>query len=130
MIHKTAFNKIAIMERVCAECGLAVKGRSDKKFCDDACRSAYNNKINSKASAFMKTVNAVLRKNRNILHEFNPEGKTSVSKKKLQKVGFNFDYYTSTYTNKDGKTYYFCYEQGYLPKEDDYCFLVIKKEMV
>lgn len=110
------------------ECGLAVKGRSDKKFCDDGCRSSYNNKANSNSSAFMKKINSVLRRNRLILQEFNPNGKASVSKKNLQKLGFNFDYYTSTFTNKDGKTYYFCYEHGYMPKEDNYCFLVIKQE--
>jgi hypothetical protein len=110
------------------ECGLAVKGRSDKKFCDDSCRSTYNNRVNSRSSAFMKRVNGALRRNRTILQEINPEGKTSVSRMKLRNLGFNFDYYTSTYTNKEGRTYFFCYEQGYLFKDEDYCFLVVKKE--
>ena len=30
-------------EKVCTLCSKTLKGRSDKKFCDDYCRSAYNN---------------------------------------------------------------------------------------
>ena len=33
--------------KTCASCGEIIKGRIDKKFCDDACRSNYNNKLNS-----------------------------------------------------------------------------------
>lgn len=44
--------------------------------------------------------------------------------------GFNFDYYTNIYTTKTGNTYFFCYEQGYLPVEEEYYALVIKQEYV
>jgi hypothetical protein len=110
------------------ECGTPLKGRADKKFCDDACRSTFNNKLNSDSSAFMKRVNGILRKNRNILLEHNPEGKGKVSRKHLLQAGFDFDHFTSIFRNKEGKTYYFCYEHGYLPIENDYYFLVVKKE--
>ena len=30
----------------CLECGEKIIGRSDKKFCNDACRNSYNNKQN------------------------------------------------------------------------------------
>ena len=42
--------------------------------------------------------------------------------------GFNFNYTTNTYTTRAGKTYHFCYEQGYLPTGNDYFALVIRKE--
>ena len=29
-------------EKRCLECGDVIKGRADKKFCDDQCRSNYN----------------------------------------------------------------------------------------
>lgn len=116
------------MDRVCLECGLAVRGRADKKFCDDACRSAYNNRLNLKNTIYIKNINQILRKNRQILLSRNPDGKSKASKKQLMEQGFHFDYFTSKYTNKEGKTYYFCYDQGYLPIENDWFFLVKKQE--
>ncbi|MDZ4758066.1 MAG: hypothetical protein SGJ10_08010 [Bacteroidota bacterium] len=116
------------MEKLCEECGNAIKGRADKKFCDDACRNIFNNKKNSDTSTYVKKVNNILRKNRLTLAKLNPEGKISVSKKQLTDLGFNFDYYTSTYTTKEGKKYFFCYEYGYLPNENEQWFLLVMKK--
>ncbi|MFA6947300.1 MAG: DUF2116 family Zn-ribbon domain-containing protein, partial [Pedobacter sp.] len=33
------------MERECLDCGAALRGRTDKKFCDDQCRSNFNNRM-------------------------------------------------------------------------------------
>jgi hypothetical protein len=110
------------------ECGLTLRGRADKKFCDDSCRSIYNNKRNSETSAYMKRVNGILRKNRIILSQYVHDGKGKASKKQLISEGFNFDFFTSTFINKEGKTYFYCYEHGYLPIENEWYFLVRKKE--
>ncbi|MES2655366.1 MAG: hypothetical protein V4620_07245 [Bacteroidota bacterium] len=115
--------------KTCATCGEPLKGRIDKKFCDDACRSNFNNRLNSDASAFVKLVNNILRKNRRIIEELIPENesKTSVSLKKLQDKGFNFSYHTHTYVTKAGVTYLFCYEYGYLPLEGNF-FTLVRQE--
>ncbi len=86
--------------KTCASCGEIIKGRIDKKFCDDDCRSNFNNRLNSDTSALMKTINNVLRKNRRILESLIPieEGKTKVTLKKLQENGYNFSYQTHSYT--------------------------------
>ncbi|QOI96158.1 MAG: hypothetical protein HRU69_01105 [Flammeovirgaceae bacterium] len=116
-------------EKVCLECGEKIKGRADKKFCSDPCRISYNNKLNSDETNYMRNVNNILRKNRRILTELNTTGKTRVSRSKLNEKGFDFTYFTGTYTTKEGAVYKYCYEQGYLEMDKDYFLLVVKKEM-
>ena len=112
-------------DQMCPECGTSFKGRIDKKFCSDQCRTAFNNRLKSIEHSYIKEVNSVLKKNRRILLHFNPDGKSKVSREALRAKGFNFSYFTSTYTTRDGAQYYYCYDQGYLPLEKDQCLLVI-----
>jgi hypothetical protein len=114
--------------RKCLECGTAFQGRSDKKFCSDQCRTAYNNHLNSDNSHFIRNVTNALRRNRRILSEMNPGGKTTVPRLKLEQEGFNFHYYTSVYTTRDGRMYYYCYDQGYLPLDKQFVLLVVNKD--
>lgn len=117
-------------QKLCPECGSVIKGRADKKFCSDDCRSAFNNAKNRTTNNMMRKVNATLKRNRDILLSFNPDGKANVPKKKLQDAGFNFNYHTNSYTTKAGKTYYFCYDMGYLEYDNEYCSLVVKQEYI
>ena len=116
-------------EKVCLECGEKIIGRADKKFCSDQCRISYNNKLNSDETNYVRNVNNILRKNRRILMELNTTGKTRVSREKMNEKGFDFSYFTSTYTTKEGSLYKYCYEQGYLEVDKNYYLLVVKKEM-
>lgn len=115
-------------EKRCEECGSLIMGRVDKRFCSDQCRNTFNNRLNSDVTNYIRNTNNALRKNRRILMDLNPAGKTKVSRDKLLARGFDFAHFTSTYTTKEGSAYFFCYEQGYLPIEKDYFLLVIKKE--
>ncbi|AVR45004.1 hypothetical protein C7S20_06810 [Christiangramia fulva] len=115
------------MEKHCLECGEVIRGRTDKKFCSDYCRNAYHNKANKDTSNLIRNVNNLLRRNHRILEELNPDGKTSVSRSKLLTKGFNFEYFTSIYTTKAGAQYFFIYDQGYLPLENDFYALVRRK---
>jgi len=114
--------------RLCLDCSSELKGRSDKKFCDDQCRSNYNNRLISENTSYLRQVNSILKRNRRIMEELNPDGKTRISRKKLVAKGFNFDYFTNIYQTQTGKTYYFCYESGYLPLEHDEILLVRKED--
>ena len=117
------------MERACFECGTKLMGRVDQKFCSDQCRNTYNNRQNKDETGYMKNVGRVLRKNRRILRELNPNGKAKCKKQTLLSRGFSFKYFTNVYKTKEGKVYYFVYEYGYLPLDNDFFALVINKEI-
>ena len=112
------------MDKSCLECGEKIIGRSDKKFCNDYCRNAYNNQINKDSKNLIRNTNNKLRKNWRILETLNPEQKTKTHKLKLVNLGFDFNLFTSIYITKAGTTYYFVYNQGYLPLDGDYYALV------
>jgi hypothetical protein len=114
--------------RSCLECGEPFRGRIDKKFCSDTCRIAFNNRLNSDDTSYVRNINNILRRNRRILMSMNPTGKNKVSYEKLRSRGFDFNYFTSTYKTREGAQYYYCYEHGYLPIEKDWFLLVVKKE--
>jgi hypothetical protein len=116
------------MERLCLDCNAVVNGRADKKFCDDQCRTNYNNRIRTENNSFLNEVNRVLKKNRDILRKKNPEGKTKVKRESLLRKGFDFNYHTHIYATQKGSTYIFCYEYGYLPLDNDEVLLVKREE--
>jgi predicted nucleic acid-binding Zn ribbon protein len=122
--------KAEIEQKACLECGSKIIGRADKKFCSDQCRVAYNNRLNSNETNFMRNVNNVLRKNRRILIDLNTTGKSRVSREKLHEKGFDFSLFTSTYVTKEGSVYHYCYEQGYLQVDKNWYLLVVKKETI
>lgn len=112
--------------RNCPECGDKIIGRIDKKFCSDQCRNTFNNRLNSDSNNTVRNINNILRKNRRVLEELNKQdGKTMVTREMLLTNGFNFTYFTHTYTTQKGYTYHFCYEQGYLFLEDKNVYLLV-----
>jgi len=115
----------------CLTCGAELKGRMDKKFCDDYCRSAYNNKMGPRSSLYVRNVNSVLRRNRRILQNFlmQEEESVRVAKSHLQERGFNFNHFTGAYIHKKGVMYYFCYEFGYLLVENEWYYISRRKDI-
>lgn len=114
----------------CQYCSKPVKGRTDKKFCDDYCRNNFNNQLKSKTTNIVRNINNALGKNRRILEGLIPQGEeiAKVSKERLIEEGFHFKFMTHTYINKKGNTYFFCYDMGYLPLENDWYLLVKRKD--
>jgi hypothetical protein len=116
----------------CLACNALLRGRSDKKFCNDYCRNNYNNlqKQKGSQSPLVRNINTILLKNRKLLESLLPptEETAKANKDKLQRLGFHFKYFTHIYTTKTGKTYYYCYDYGYLPLENDWYLIVKKKE--
>lgn len=111
----------------CLECDEKIIGRSDKKFCNDACRNAFNNKQNKDSSNLMRTINNKLRKNYRILSDINTDGKIKVARAKLEGLEFDFNYFTQIKVYKNGSEYKFIYDYGYKILEDGY-LLIVKNE--
>lgn len=110
-------------------CEKPVKGRSDKKFCNDYCRNSYNNRARAQSSHCIKIINKALLKNRRILQGLLGEtgNATTASRETLLGQGFQFRYTTHSYTTQRGKRYWFCYDHGYLELEKDQ-YLIVKGE--
>lgn len=108
----------------CLHCESVFPGRSDKKFCCDQCRSAFNNKHKNEEEKLIIKVNAVLRKNRTIMKRINPNGNSTVNKDFLLALGFNFKYFTNIYHTKTGSEYCFCYDHGFMLLDNGKVLLV------
>lgn len=120
------------MKRLCPECGEEYTGRIDKKFCSAACRATHHNRRNAEELAFQRNVNNILRHNRNVLAELNPEGKANVRKERLIDRGFKFRYFTNQYVTRNNTLYHFCYDYGYRvdAEESEWVFLIKRQEYV
>lgn len=116
----------------CLACGKTVKGRADKKFCDDYCRNAFNNQQKTSTDKLVININNALKKNRRILESLLPDGEETAkaNKEKLVSKGFQFKYLTHLYINKKGNQYFFCYDFGYLPLENDWYLIVKRRQEV
>lgn len=114
--------------RLCLACKKSLRGRTDKKFCDDSCRNTFNNQLKAENNNLVRNINNALGKNRRILESIISEGEeiARIQKYKMIEKGYQFKYATHTYTNKKGNTYFFCYDHGYLPLENDN-YLVVKR---
>jgi hypothetical protein len=111
----------------CLACERPIKGRTDKKFCDDSCRNNYNNRLNSDETPLVRNINNVLRKNRRVLKELlsGMEKKVLViDKLKLVEKGYHFEYCTEHYITKENEQYYYCYDYGYRPLDEEKLMVV------
>lgn len=115
--------------RHCLSCGDSLKGRSDKKFCNDYCRNNFNNQRKSldKQNSVIKAVNSILLKNRKILESVLPSGdeRIKVFGDKLIRLGFQFNYITNVNRHDANQTYFCCYDYGYYPADNN-CYIVLK----
>ena len=102
------------LDRNCLTCNAELRGRTDKKFCDDYCRSSYNNYRSIPAKPIIRTINAVLRKNRRILEELlDHQPHVRVQKADLVEKGFDFRYLTYFSREATGSCTFGCYEYRY-----------------
>lgn len=79
------------MEKKCKQCERLVVGRSDKKFCSDACRIDHHNQQKKDAYDFKKDLIRTSEGNRRILHLLLEEGTDKLQTEDLLAKGFNFN---------------------------------------
>ena len=115
--------------KICLACHRPIKGRRDKKFCDDACRNTYNNELNSDASPLIRKINNILRRNRRILFELlgGSDKPVLVTRERLITEGFHFGYFTEQFRNEHKEVYYYCYDYGYRLLETEK-YMVVKNK--
>ena len=116
------------MKRHCLECNDAFRGRSDKKFCSDDCRSRHYHKRKGNQISRVRGINYILKRNRSILDKFTQEGKRKVRRNKLLELGFSFEFFTHMKENTSGTQFKFCYDQGYSTREDGSIYLKVEKD--
>lgn len=84
--------------------------------------------MNKDSNNYMRNTNNKLRRNYRILAELNSKGKSKTTRLKLLHKGFDFDYLTTIRNTKNGNTYYFIYDQGYMAIENDF-YVLVKKDI-
>ena len=103
-------------------------GRKDKRFCDSACRNAYNNAKRVSSQKVFRAVEKTLRKNYKLLEELWKTGHSEFPLICLTTKGFNMNYFTSIQKLQNGSIYYFCYDLGF-SHSNDVNIRILKKEV-
>lgn len=110
--------------RTCIECSIRIYGRSDKKYCSDSCRSAFNNRFNHSDVRLIRQINKRLLRNRRILRHLMHLDALQISRTELIDIGFNFRYHTHIRKNTEGRLLKFCYDYGYTDIDKDMISLI------
>lgn len=101
-------------QRRCEECGDNLVGRSDKKFCSDECRVAFNNRRSRRELAIVLLINRKLKKNYIILDTLYSQGVKKTDLITLSKLGFDHSYCTSFRGGgRNHKQRSFCYDYSF-----------------
>lgn len=110
----------------CKACGHQIRGRSDKKFCNDYCRNGYNNQLKAPTENNIRNINHQLLKNRRILDELLPKGENMAVVLLLELIskGFNPAYHTQFKKTTTGCPLYISYDIGYFNIEKEQCVIV------
>lgn len=116
-MHFSPPTKRCLKVKKCPVCRSEVKGRKDKIYCSDTCKSSYQYERRAKTESFYLQVDRQLKINRKILKRYNQTGYTTLRKEALVEQGFNPKYFTHYWKNQNGEVYLFCFDFGFLEIE-------------
>jgi len=120
---------VLIRKQKCLLCKKTFSGNANKRFCSIEHKNAYHNTVRKKETAQIGKIITILKNNRRILEKaLNKKEVVSVKEQSLLDEGFLFKYHTHNRVNQgDGKEYVFCFEYGYLRKDNGWCTIVKEK---
>jgi hypothetical protein len=96
----------------CKVCKEPLEGRIDKKFCTDACRCSFFNRVQLRERKEFRKIDRIIKQNRKILKQLFEAGRAQASKQELETMGFEFGYATQVVVANEGELRYFCYDLG------------------
>lgn len=117
------------LQHECLYCKKELVGRTDKKYCNLHCKSAYQYlQAKEQPERFYNKVDNQLKLNRKILKEYNKGGKVTVRAVLLKEKGFDANFFTHYWKNSKGDVYLFAYEYGFLKKKEHHIekYILIK----
>ena len=103
-------------EKLCLSCHKPLKKemRKDAKYCNEYCKTAYNNLQRYGLDPNVSRVDKILHKNFEILQKMlKNQNYVEVSRENLEKKGFKFDFFTQI----RGTTYKYCYTLSFRQKD-------------
>jgi hypothetical protein len=108
------------IQQYCKYCNNKLQGRTDKKYCNLHCKSAFQyQQAQEQPERFYNRVDNQLRLNRKLLKEFNKGGKVIVRAEVLKELGFDSNFFTHYWKNTKGDVYLFVYEFGFLKRTEN-----------
>jgi hypothetical protein len=117
--------------KTCLQCNDTFRGRSDKKFCNDYCRNAYNNQQKKSAPSHQRILHQRLQRNHALLCRYLPEknvGPICINKNRLTNDGFVWRYCTESRLVNNRNVLYGCYEFRYFSLNERYLILLKENE--
>lgn len=121
------YDFITYMKKKCENCATEMQGRTDKRFCSTRCKNEKNNALRQNTREVTKEIDGYLHRNREILALLMGQAKKETFDRLiLTRAGFRFEFMTSIYTNKEGKTYYIVYDYAWM-EFSDLKVLIVRK---
>ncbi|HAA00793.1 MAG TPA: hypothetical protein DCD96_04040 [Flavobacteriales bacterium] len=110
--------------RFCLDCGSAVSGRADKKYCSDACRIQYHNRNHRITQNLAKNVNRIIRTNYLILERcIGNQSERELPLNELEIRGFRFGFLTHLSHLPDGRLRCSIYDLSWEKINDKNCLI-------
>lgn len=96
----------------CLECGTAVYGRADKKFCSTSCKNRHNNKKRD-VNKTRKPILSTIENNYQLLDFIVRSGCTYINLEDLKQMGFDPSYVTAQLSGDKGHREFRCFDIRY-----------------